>query len=67
MSYEINWHFTGGFDQSNSIYQTYSSKTIGSMDLSELKTVLSNMRIDDTTAPIVWYICTCIRAKTLAS
>jgi hypothetical protein len=67
MSYEINWHLTGGNIKDNPIYQTYSTKKIGDMDLSELKTVLSGMRLDDTTAPIVWFICTCIRAKTLSA
>ena len=67
MSYEINWHLTGGFDQDNPIYQQFSSQTIGAMDLTTLKNTLGAMRINEQTAPIVWYICTCIRAKTLSS
>ena len=67
MSYEINWHLTGGTIKDNPIYQAFSSKTIGDLDLASLKTALGNMRLNEDTAPIVWYISTLIRAKTLAS
>jgi hypothetical protein len=68
MSYEINWHAQAGSSIiQNELYQAFSTQTIGAMDLSTLKSTLDNMRINVDTAPIVWYICTCIRAKTLAS
>lgn len=66
--YEINWHTNAGNPVlNNPFYQKYSVQNIGSIDLTELKNVLAGMRLDIETAPIVYYICSVIRAKTLSS